>query len=66
MFRLTKDTTLGELLANCPEAAQILAEMGMHCPTCPSARHETLEQACEVHDYDVDDLLEDLLGFLEN
>ncbi len=48
-----------------PEAAEILANMGMHCPTCPSAQNETLEEACGVHDMDVDDLIEDLKGFLE-
>lgn len=65
MFRITKETQLGDLLRNFPETAEILAGMGMHCPTCPSAQHETLEQACEVHGMDVEDLIEDLLGFLE-
>ena len=64
MFRITENTTIGELLRNMPEAADILANMGMHCPTCPSAQNETLEEACGVHDMDVDDLIEDLKGFL--
>lgn len=66
MFRISENTTIGELLRNMPEAADILANMGMHCPTCPSAQNETLEEACEVHDMDVDDLIEDLKGFLES
>lgn len=65
MFRITENTTIGELLRNMPEAADILANMGMHCPTCPSAQNETLAEACEVHDMDAEDLLEDLKGFLE-
>lgn len=65
MFRITAETKIGELLKNMPEAAEILAQMGMHCPTCPSAQNETLEDACAVHDFDVDDLIEDLKGFLE-
>lgn len=65
MFRITENTKIGELLRTMPEAAEILANMGMHCPTCPSAQNETLAQACEVHDFDVDDLIEDLKGFLE-
>ncbi len=65
MFRLTKDTTIGELLRTYPDSAEILTEIGMHCLGCPSARNETLEQAAEVHDIDPEDLIEDLRGFLE-
>lgn len=65
MFRITKDTRIGELLEVFPEAGNILTEMGLHCLGCPSSRNETLEQAAEVHDMDVDDMIEDLKGFLE-
>ena len=64
MFRLSKDTTIGELLRTFPDAAEILTEIGMHCLGCPSAQGETLEQAAEVHGMDADDLVEDLKGFL--
>jgi len=66
MFRINADTKIGELLRECPEAVDILMSMGMHCPGCPSAQNETLEEACMVHDMDIDFLLEDLKGFLEN
>lgn len=66
MFRITPNTQIGELLREFPEAAGILQEMGMHCPGCPSAQLETLEEACMVHDMDIDSLVEDLKGFLEN
>lgn len=66
MFRINANTQIGELLREFPEAAQILQEMGMHCPGCPSAQHETLEEACMIHDMDIDSLIEDLKGFLEN
>lgn len=65
MFRLTKNTKIGELLDVAPDMAQVLSEMGMHCVGCPSSRGETLEQAAAVHDMDVDDLVEDLKGFME-
>ncbi len=65
MFRLTKDTKIGELLDVAPDMAQVLSEMGMHCVGCPSSRGETLEQAAAVHDMDVDDLVEDIKGFME-
>ena len=64
-MRLNETTTIGELIDAAPEAKDILAQMGMHCSSCPSARRETLKQAAEVHDMDIDDLLEDLKGFLE-
>ena len=66
MFRITENTRIVELLKQFPEAAGILQEMGMHCPGCPSAQMETLEEACMVHDMDIDSLIEDLKGFLEN
>ena len=66
MFRINSETQIGELLSEFPEAAGILQSMGMHCPGCPSAQRETLEEACLVHDMDVDSLIEDLKGFLEN
>ncbi len=64
-MRLNENTTIGELLDAASEAKDILANMGMHCSSCPTARHESLAQAAEVHGMDIDDLLEDLKGFLE-
>ncbi|MBQ5934334.1 MAG: DUF1858 domain-containing protein [Lachnospiraceae bacterium] len=64
-MRITEDTTIGDLIDEMPEAKGILAEMGLHCSSCPSSRRETLAQAAEVHDMDIDDFLEDLKGFLE-
>ena len=63
--RLTKDTTIGELLSMDPEMGEVLSGIGMHCIGCPSAQRETLEQAADVHGLDVDDLIEDLKGFME-
>ncbi|MDC7300733.1 DUF1858 domain-containing protein [Agathobacter ruminis] len=65
MFRITKDTTIGELLKNAPDIAPVLTNIGMHCLGCPSSQMETLEQAAAVHGMDVDDLVEDLRGFME-
>jgi len=66
MFRLTKETTIGELLSNCPEIAPVLTSVGMHCLGCPSSQMESLAQAAEVHGLDPDDLIEDLKGFMED
>ena len=55
-----KDTLIGDILDEAPEKADILLESGMHCISCPAAMGETLEEACEVHGIDVDDVLEAL------
>lgn len=65
MFRITKNTTIGELLQTVPEMADILTNIGMHCLGCPSSQRETLEQAAAVHGMDADDLVDDLKGFME-
>ena len=66
MFRLTKETTIGELLHNCPDIAPVLTGIGMHCLGCPSSQMESLEQAAEVHGLDPDDLIDDIKGFMES
>ena len=55
--KFNKDTKIGELLENAPEKAEILMEAGMHCLGCPASQAETLEEACEVHGIDVEELL---------
>ncbi len=54
---ITKDTIIAEVLDNHPETAPLFLEIGMHCLGCPSARGESIEQACAVHGADVDALL---------
>jgi len=54
---ISKDMTIGSLLVAHPETATTLLEMGMHCLGCPSAQHETLEQAAMVHGFDVDEFM---------
>ncbi|MBQ6819658.1 MAG: DUF1858 domain-containing protein [Clostridia bacterium] len=56
-MEITKDMIIGDLLTVKPEAAEVLLSMGMHCLGCPSARGETIGQACEVHGVDVDEIL---------
>jgi len=54
---IEKTTTIGELLKIAPEKANILLEAGMHCLGCPAAQGETIEEACDVHGIDVDELI---------
>ncbi len=55
---ITKDSLIGEILDADATTAPYFLEMGMHCLGCPSARSETLEQACEVHGVDCAALVE--------
>ncbi len=57
---ITKETIIGDILDKAPELAPIFLEIGMHCLGCPSARSETVEQACYVHGEDADVLIEKL------
>lgn len=66
MAQITKDTIIGDILDIDRTTAPYFLEIGMHCLGCPSARGETLEQACEVHGVDVDALLEKLNAHLAN
>lgn len=56
----TKDTTLGEVLKVSDKAQAVLMGFGMHCFGCPMAQMETLEEAAQVHDIELDFLLEKL------
>lgn len=57
-MKIDKDMKIGELLEQAPEKAEILMDAGMHCLGCPASQAETLEEACEVHGIDVEELVE--------
>lgn len=59
-MKFNQDTLIGKILEQAPEKADILLEAGMHCLSCPASQMETLEEACEVHGIDVNELLEKL------
>lgn len=44
--------------------AYILMQSGMHCVGCPSSIGESLEQACEVHGLDADEVLQSINDYL--
>jgi len=59
-MQIDKDMTIGEILEMAPEKAEILMNAGMHCLGCPASQGETLEEACEVHGIDVEEVLKEL------
>ena len=54
------DTGIGEILWKAPVRAEILLEIGRHCLGCPASQMETLEEACEVHGIDVEEVIKRL------
>lgn len=65
MSKITKETIIGDILDLDGSTAPFFLEMGMHCLGCPSARGETLEQACAVHGIDPDVLVEKINQHLQ-
>ena len=53
---VNRETKIGDILDFNRDTAVYFLEMGMHCLGCPSARNETIEQACRVHGVSGDDL----------
>ncbi|MGI6715850.1 MAG: DUF1858 domain-containing protein [Eubacteriales bacterium] len=56
----TKKSLIGDVLEERPDLAKYFFEIGMHCLGCPASRSETIEEACEVHGADADELLDKL------
>ena len=63
---VTKKSLIGDILDNEIETAQFFFEIGMHCLGCPASRGETIEEACEVHGTDADELVNKINEFLES
>ena len=62
---VTKDMSIGQVLAIDRETIPIFMRYGMHCLGCPHATAESLEDAGLVHGIDVDKLVDELNAFLE-
>ena len=56
-MEITKKSLIGEILDADPTLAPYFLEMGMHCLGCPSARSESVGQACMVHGVNADELV---------
>jgi hybrid cluster-associated redox disulfide protein len=64
-FRVTGETIIGDILDANADSAPFFLEMGMHCLGCPSARGESLAEACEVHGVDASEMAGKLNAFFE-
>ena len=63
--KIEKDTIIGNVLDIAPQTAPLFHAIGMHCLVCPSARGETVEEACMVHGIDCDAFLTQVNRFIE-
>ncbi|HHV45882.1 MAG TPA: DUF1858 domain-containing protein, partial [Tissierellia bacterium] len=59
-MEITKDTLIGEIVRNKPEAVDILLSYGLGCLGCPASQMESLEEAAMVHGIDLEELLKAL------
>ena len=65
MAQISKDMLIGDLLQVDAAVAPLLMACGMHCVGCPSARGESLAEACFVHGLDADMVTAQLNEYLE-
>ena len=61
---ISKDMTIGQVLAENADLAPVLMSMGLHCLGCPSAQAETLEEAAMVHGIDPEVMVAAVNAFL--
>lgn len=66
---VTKDMIISDILEiedrkYVKDIAGFFMEIGMHCLGCKLATGETLEEACEVHGQDADELLLKINNYL--
>ena len=65
-MEITRDTVIGDIVDFDPETAEVFMDCGMHCIDCPVSRMESIEEACEVHGVDPDELIENLKDYFEH
>ena len=63
--KIEKSTIIGDVLDIAPQTAPLFLAIGMHCLGCPSARGETVEEACMVHGIDCEAFLKQVNFFIE-
>lgn len=63
-MEVTKASIIGDVLDAAPDTAEFFLQIGMHCLGCPSARGESIEDACAVHGTDADALVDKINAIL--
>ena len=63
-MEITRETVIGEVVENCPQAMPAFQAIGMHCMGCAMASGENVEEACESHGVNVDVFVEKVNEFI--
>ncbi len=63
-MKVTKESIIGDVLDFDVDTARFFFEIGMHCLGCPSARGESIEDACAVHGTNADELVDKINNYL--
>lgn len=63
-MQVTKDSIIGDVLDYEKGTAQFFFAIGMHCLGCPSARGESIADACAVHGTNADELVKAINDYL--
>lgn len=62
-YVVTKYDLLGMLMQECPRAAELLAEYGLHCVSCYMNDFDTLETGAQIHgmtDEEMDEMINEI------
>lgn len=63
---VNKNTLIGDILDYNVDCAKFFFEIGMHCLGCPHSRGESIEEACQVHGTNADELVKKINDFLNS
>ena len=64
-MKITKKMSFAQIIKKYPKAIELLIQKGMHCIGCPMAQQETLEQGCEAHGLNPEEIVKELNEKLE-
>ena len=56
-YQVTKESIIGDVLDYDKNTGNFFLEMGMHCLGCPMSRGESIEEACQVHGADCEEIV---------
>ncbi len=58
--QITKDMTFAQVMRLHPDVVKVFAKYNLGCIGCMGAQAETLEQGCNAHGLDVNEVVNDL------
>ena len=58
--QVNKDMTFAQVMRMHPDVVKVLAKYNLGCIGCMGAQNESLEQGCNAHGLNVDDIVKDI------